>query len=146
MWTDQHIWLPGVSVSVVHLCRSLLLSFSTYYLGILGLEGAINCILARTSHQRTTSEKRTKALLPLFGGSTVNVLTVAVDSAVHCMLGILHFSTVRAGDSDKERPGYKCPKPSTHITGLRVQVRDHGDLPPETVDLTLHIQIGCIAE
>jgi len=30
--------------------------------------------LARTSHQRTTSEKRTKALLPkcpLFGGSTV---------------------------------------------------------------------------
>ena len=27
-------------------CRSLLLSFSTCYLGILGLEGAINCILA----------------------------------------------------------------------------------------------------
>ena len=54
--------------------RSLLLSFSTCYLGILGLEGAINCILARTSHQRTTSEKRTKALLPkcpLFGASTV---------------------------------------------------------------------------
>ena len=55
----------GVSVSVVHRCRSLLLSFSILcYLGILGLEGAINCILARTSHQRTTSEKRTKALLP----------------------------------------------------------------------------------
>jgi len=73
-WTDQHIWLPGVSVSVVHRCRSLLLSFSICYLGILGLEGAINCILAPTSHQRTTSEKRTKALLPkcpLFGGSTV---------------------------------------------------------------------------
>ena len=55
-------------------CRSLLLSFSKCYLGILGLEGAINCILARTSHQRTTSEKRTKALLPkcpLFGGSTL---------------------------------------------------------------------------
>jgi len=55
-------------------CRNVLLSFSTCYLGILGLEGAINCILARTSHQRTTSEKRTKALLPkcpLFGGSTV---------------------------------------------------------------------------
>jgi len=54
--------------------RSLLLSFSTCCLGILGLEGAINCILARTSHQRTTSEKRSKALLPkcpLFGGSTV---------------------------------------------------------------------------
>ena len=35
---------------------------------------AINCVLAQTSHQRTTSEKRTKALLPkcpLFGGSTV---------------------------------------------------------------------------
>ena len=45
-WTDQHIWLPGVSVSVVHQCRSLLLSFSICYLGILGLEGAINCILA----------------------------------------------------------------------------------------------------
>ena len=45
-WTDQKIWLPGVSVSVVHWCRSLLLSFSTCYLGILGLEGAINCILA----------------------------------------------------------------------------------------------------
>ena len=74
-WTDLQIWLPGVSVSVVHRCRSLLLSFSTCYLGILGLEGAINCILARTSHQRTTSEKRTKALLPkcpLFGGSTVS--------------------------------------------------------------------------
>ena len=57
-------------------CRSLLLSFSTCYLGILiGLEGAINCMLAQTSHQRTTSEKRTKALLPkcpLFGGSTVH--------------------------------------------------------------------------
>ena len=55
-------------------CRSLLLSFSTCYLGVLGLEGAINCVLARTSRQRTTSEKRTKALLPkcpLFGGSTV---------------------------------------------------------------------------
>ena len=54
-------------------CRSLLLSFSTCCLGILGLEGAINCILARTSHQRTTSEKRKKALLPkcpLFGGSS----------------------------------------------------------------------------
>jgi len=36
----------GVSVSVVHWCRSLLLSFSTCYLGILGLERAINCILA----------------------------------------------------------------------------------------------------
>ena len=73
-WTDQHIWLPGVSVSVVRRCRSLLLSFSICHLGILGLEGTINCILARTSHQRTTSEKRTKALLPkcpLFGGSTV---------------------------------------------------------------------------
>ena len=72
--TDQKIWLPGVSVSVVHWCRGLLLSFSTCYLGIFGLEGAINCILAWTSRQRTTSEKRTKALLPkcpLFGGSTV---------------------------------------------------------------------------
>ena len=49
-------------------------SFSICYLGILGLEGAINCILARTSHRRTTSEKRKKALLPkcpLFTGSTV---------------------------------------------------------------------------
>jgi len=47
-WADQHIkfWLLGVSVSVVHRCRSLLLSFSICYLGILGLEGAINCILA----------------------------------------------------------------------------------------------------
>ena len=56
-------------------CRSLLLSFSTCYLGILGIEEAINCILAWTSHQRTSSEKRTKALLPkcpLFGGSTVS--------------------------------------------------------------------------
>ena len=56
-------------------CRSLLLSFSTCYLGTLGLEGAISCLLARTSHQRTTSEKRTKVLLPkcpLFGGSTVD--------------------------------------------------------------------------
>jgi len=73
-WTDQKIWLPGVSVSVVHWCRSLLLSFSMCYLGILGLEGAINCILAWTSHQRTTSEKKAKALLPKcpsFGGSTV---------------------------------------------------------------------------
>jgi len=73
-WTDQKIWLPGVPVSVVHRCRSLLLSFSTCYLSILGLEGAINCILAWTSCQRTTSEKRTKVLLPkcpLFGGSTV---------------------------------------------------------------------------
>ena len=46
LWTDRQIWLPGVSVSVVHRCRSLLLRFSTCYLGILGLEGAINCILA----------------------------------------------------------------------------------------------------
>ena len=70
------IWLPGVSVSVVHRRRSLFLSFSTYYLGVLGLEEAINCILARTSRQRTTYEKRTKALLPkcpLFGGSTADV-------------------------------------------------------------------------
>jgi len=55
-------------------CRSLLLSFSTCYLGTLGLEGAISCILVRTSYQRTTSEKRTKALLPtcpLHRGSTV---------------------------------------------------------------------------
>ena len=59
-WTDQQIWLPGVSVSVVHQCRSLLLSFSTCCLGILGLEGAINCILARTSHQRTTSKRGQK--------------------------------------------------------------------------------------
>ena len=76
-WTDQPIWLPDVSVSVVHWCRSLLLNFSKCYPGILGLEGAINCILARTSHQRTTSKKRTKALLPkcpLFGGSTVATL------------------------------------------------------------------------
>ena len=56
-------------------CRSLLLSFSTCYLGILGLEEAIHCILAWTSHQRATSEKRTKALLskcPLFRGSSVS--------------------------------------------------------------------------
>ena len=45
-WTDQQIWLPGASVSVVYWCRSLLLSFSICYLGILGLEGAINSILA----------------------------------------------------------------------------------------------------
>ena len=38
-WTDQQIWLLGASVSVVHRCRSLLLSFSISYLGILGLEG-----------------------------------------------------------------------------------------------------------
>ena len=44
-WTDQQIWLPGVSVSIVHQCRSVLLSFSICYLGILGLEGAINFIL-----------------------------------------------------------------------------------------------------
>jgi len=77
LWTDQQIWLPGVSVSVVHRCRSLLLSYSICYLGILGLEGAINCILAQTSHQKTTSEKRTNAVLPkcpLFGGSTVRTL------------------------------------------------------------------------
>jgi len=76
-WTDQQIWLPGVSVSVVHQCRSLLLSFSTCHVGILGLEEAINCILARTSHQRTISEKRKKGLLPkgsLFGASTVECL------------------------------------------------------------------------
>ena len=54
---DQQIWLPGVSVSVVHRCRSLLLTYSICYLGILGLEEAKNCILARTSHQRTTSQK-----------------------------------------------------------------------------------------
>ena len=70
-------WLPGVSVSVYSTwCRSLLLCYSTCYLGIFGLEGAINCILAWTSHQGTTSEKRTKALLPkcpLFGGSTVKL-------------------------------------------------------------------------
>jgi len=41
-------------------CRSLLISFSTCCLGILDLEGAINCILARTSHQRTTSERGQK--------------------------------------------------------------------------------------
>ena len=58
-------------------CRSLLLRFSKCYLGILGLDGDINCKLAWTSHQRTTSEKRTKALLPkcpLFRGSTVLML------------------------------------------------------------------------
>ena len=61
---------------VVHGVEVYFWSFiNTCYLGILGLEGAINCILARTFHQRTTSEKRTKALLPkcpLFGGSTVS--------------------------------------------------------------------------
>ena len=39
-------------------CRSLLLRFSTCYLGILGLD--INCKLAWTSHQRTTSERGQK--------------------------------------------------------------------------------------
>ena len=39
-------------------CRSLLLSFSICYLGTLGLEGAINCILAQTSHQKTTSGQK----------------------------------------------------------------------------------------
>ena len=42
-WTDQHIWLPGVSVSVVRRCRGLL---SICYLGILGLEEDLNYILA----------------------------------------------------------------------------------------------------
>ena len=89
-WTDQQIWLPGVSVSVVHRCRSLLLSFSICYLGIFGLEGAINCISAQTSHQRTTSEKRMKALLPkcpLFGGSTCKAFTELLDiqnDIFHC--------------------------------------------------------------
>ena len=48
MWTDQQIWLPGVSVSVVHGVKVYFcIRFSTCYLGILGLEGAINCVLAR---------------------------------------------------------------------------------------------------
>jgi len=57
--------------------RNCSLSFSTCYQGILDLEGAMNCILARTYHQRTTSEMRTKALLPtcpLLGGSTVGTM------------------------------------------------------------------------
>ena len=72
-WTNQQICLPGVSVSVVH-------GVEVYFYALVHtIEGAINCILARTSHQRTTSEKRTKALLPkcpLFGGSTVLILTI----------------------------------------------------------------------
>ena len=43
---------------------------------IVGLVRAISCRLGQTSHQRATSKKRTKAVLPkcpLFGGSTVNV-------------------------------------------------------------------------
>ena len=67
-------------------CRSLLLSFSTCYLGIVGLEGAINCILAQTSHQRTDSEKRTKALLPkcpLFRGSTALLSSSLCQTRVH---------------------------------------------------------------
>ena len=98
-WTDQKIWLSGVSVSVVHWCRSVLLSFSTCYQGILGLEGAISCILARTSHQRTNShqrttfEKRTKALLPkcpLFRGSTVyySAMCPLVPSLIRFMIYI----------------------------------------------------------
>ena len=65
-WTDQHIWLPGVSVSVaiVHRCRSLLLSFSICYLGILGLEGAINCILARTLPPKDNLRNEDKSSAP----------------------------------------------------------------------------------
>ena len=49
---------------------------------------SINDLLARTSHQRTTSEKRTKLLLPkcpLFGGSTVLVVL-----GIHLLI---HFVT-----------------------------------------------------
>ena len=57
--------------------RAPTVSFISRYPGILGVEVAINCILTRTSHQRTTSEERTKTLLPkcpLFGGSTVELI------------------------------------------------------------------------
>jgi len=80
-------------------CRSLLLSFSTCYLGILGLEGAINCILAQTSHQRTTSEERTKAMLPkcsLFRASTVYQGYLSLNPGVHSLAvfpGRCHSST-----------------------------------------------------
>jgi len=73
-------------------CRSLILSFSTCYLGIVGLEGAINCILAQTSHQRTTSEKRTNALLPkcpLFGVSTV-CSEICLSSSLFSIDNMIH--------------------------------------------------------
>ena len=63
-WTDQHIRLPGVSVSVVHRCRSLLLSFSICYLGILGLEGAINCIIGSNLPPKDNLWKEDKSSAP----------------------------------------------------------------------------------
>ena len=83
-------------------CRSLLLSFSTCYLGILGLEGAINYILAWTSHQRTTSKKRTKALLPkcpLFGGSTV-LLVTDIQEVVLVKAGVWPKSMTTIGSGE----------------------------------------------
>ena len=68
--------LQGTSLCLEIVVHGVEVYFSTCYLGMLRLEGAINCILARMSHQRTTSKKRTKALLPncpLFWGSTVYI-------------------------------------------------------------------------
>ena len=54
---------------------------------------SINDLLARTSHQRTTSKKRTKPLLPkcpLFGGSTVHSVCVFVHTQARCRLCVEH--------------------------------------------------------
>jgi len=68
-------------------CRSLLLSFSTCYLGVLGLEGAINCILAQTSRQRTTFWKEDKSSAP----------KVSFIRRFHCsQLPMACYLTVRA--------------------------------------------------
>jgi len=56
----EEITIQSVSRNCSTWCRSLLLSFSTCYLDLIGFEGAMNCILARTSHQRTTSKRGQK--------------------------------------------------------------------------------------
>ena len=67
--TDQQIWLPDVSVSVVHRCRNLLLSFSTCCLGLLGLEGATYWLKPPTKGQPPKREQ--KLCSQSVGGSTV---------------------------------------------------------------------------
>ena len=87
-WTDQQIWFLGVSVSVVHWCRRLLLSFSICYLGILGLEGAkiaywlepLTKGQSPKRGQKLCSQSVLHSEVPLYPRYQINVQTMKVKA------------------------------------------------------------------
>ena len=94
---------------------------------------SINDLLARTSHQRTTSEKRTKLLLPkcpLFGGSTVFIIhlvrVIHFPSAFHFVALVANgTSTTRVYTASKSYFRSLIASPSTELLQSSRVPRDY---------------------